>query len=108
MPKESISMLDLHGRFQKLGKNELILDVREPDEFAESHVPRSRNIPHEEVQNHASELKRYDQIYVYCRAGRRAQAAVTALEAQGLRNLVCVSTGGMPDWEAAGFEVQSG
>ena len=53
------------------------------------------------------ELKKYDPIYVYCRSGRRAQTTTTNLSFQGLNQIVCVSHSGMPDWEKAGYPVDT-
>lgn len=105
-----ISMTELRERYLRLGKNgkkELVLDVREPEEFSEGHVPGAKNVPHEEVGDYADELRGYDTVYVHCRSGKRSQIAAHILESQGLRNLVCVSEGGMMDWEGAGYEVST-
>jgi rhodanese-related sulfurtransferase len=102
----SISMHDLHELLEKLGKNELILDVREPDEYQEGHIPGSKNIPHEEVGKHTEELKKYDRIYIHCRSGKRSQMAFETLKNQGLKNLVCISNSGMKDWIQAGYKIQ--
>ena len=91
----SISMHDLHNLLDKLGRNELILDVREPDEYKEGHIPGSKNIPHEEVGKHAEELKKYERIYIHCLAGKRSQIAFESLKKHGLNNLVCISNSGM-------------
>lgn len=100
-----ITMKELHERLGKLGKNEIILDVRGPDEYAEGHVPGSINISHEEVGTRAGELKRFEKIYIHCRSGKRAQIAMAELEKHGFKNLVCIADGGMLDWAAAGYEI---
>ncbi|MBK9292836.1 MAG: rhodanese-like domain-containing protein [Oligoflexia bacterium] len=105
---QHISMQELHNRMSKLGKNEIILDVREPDEYAEAHIHGSLNIPLAQVAEHALKLKKYDRVYIHCRAGRRAQTAMASLEQAGLTNLVCVSDGGMANWVEAGYEVETG
>ena len=74
---EDFSMSDLHGAWQQLGDNEVIVDNRRAEEFAEGHVPGSRNIPLGTEGDHAEELKAYSNVYMYCRSGRRAQTALT-------------------------------
>lgn len=106
--KNNISIKDLHNRMSQLGKNEVILDVREKDEYAAAHIPGSINIPHQEAAKHADRLKKYDRVYIHCQAGRRAQIAASLLEQAGLTNLVCVSDGGMGDWIQEGYEVVKG
>lgn len=105
---QTISMHDLHERMDKLGKTELILDVREPNEYREAHVPGSRNIPLAGVGNFVTELSKYDRVYIHCRSGRRAQAAAAELAAKGLKNLVCIGGTGMVDWLSAGFTFEKG
>jgi rhodanese-related sulfurtransferase len=101
-------MKTLHEKLGKLNKTEVILDVRGRDEYAEGHVPGAINIPHDEVSQHATQLKSYEKIYIHCRSGKRAQIAFADLEKQGLKNLVCISTGGMLDWIEAGYEIKKG
>lgn len=106
--KKIISMNDLHQHLPLLGSDELILDVRTPEEYAEGHIPHSKNIPHEEVEKHASELKKFKAVYIHCRSGKRAQFAAQVLQRVGLTNLVCIGSSGMMDWTAAGFAVEKG
>jgi len=104
---EHMSMLELNDKRLQLGPDELILDVRAPDEYQKAHVPGSKNIPHDQVQLHLEELKKYKKIYVHCQAGGRAGKAAEILARLGLSNLVCVSGGGMGDWVRAGLPVDS-
>ena len=68
-------MNDLHLVWQDLPDGTLILDNRTPEEFARGHVPGSRNIPMGTENSHVEELRNFEQIYLYCRSGRRAPAA---------------------------------
>ncbi len=103
---KTIGMLDLNHLLGKLGSDEIILDVRQPDEFREGHLPGSRNIPHDQIETHASELRAFKTIYIHCQAGRRAGMASDALSRLGLTNIVCVSGSGMGDWVAAGLPIE--
>jgi len=105
-PLRSITMRELKDRFDALKPDELILDVREPEEFAEGHIPGAKNIPHEEVVQHAPELKKYRTLYVHCRSGRRVQLCCAELAQAGLGNIVMIPSGGMPDWIDAGYPVE--
>lgn len=98
-------MTELKDRLGHLGKDELILDVRTAEEFAEGHVQGSRNITHEDVADIAEELKKYKAVYIHCRSGKRAQVAVAELTKLGVNNLVCVSQGGMMEWIEKGYPV---
>ena len=99
------TMHDLHAGLKALGKNDLILDVRSPEEFAEGHIAGARNIPHDEVSVHAEELRKYDRVIIHCMRGGRAGMAFQALQQAGLKNLVCIGSSGMGDWLAAGYPV---
>ena len=103
---EDFSMDDLHTAWRHLDDNELIIDNRTPEEYAEGHVPGSVNLPFGEEADHADTLKKYTKAYIYCRSGRRAQTALTNLSLAGVDNLVCVSHTGMPNWIAAGYKVE--
>ena len=99
-------MKALHGKLTALAADELILDVRTDEEFAEGHVPGARNIPYDDVARHADELRKFRAIYLSCRSGGRVEAACSELMACGLRNMVPVLDGGMPDWISDGFPVE--
>lgn len=103
---KQITMTQLHDRYESLAEDEVVLDVRGRDEFSAGHVPGSRNIPHEEVEKHVEELRKFSAVYIHCQAGRRAQIAFESLEKFGLKNLVCVAGSGMKDWLAAGYPVE--
>jgi rhodanese-related sulfurtransferase len=103
-----ISMTELHEKLHHLSSSEIILDVRTREEYAEGHVPGSKNIPHDEIENHVNELKKYECLYIHCRSGKRAQVAIGSLEKHGLKNWVCISSSGMQDWLAAGFPIEKG
>lgn len=101
-----MSIPELHQVLQTPVAGALILDVRTPGEFGEGRIPGARNIPVDRVMKHQDELRTFQTIFIYCRAGARAQMAGQMLEIQGLKNLVCVDEGGFPDWEDAGYPVE--
>lgn len=77
----------------------LLLDVREPTEFADHHLPGSLNIPLAAVLAGA-EVPGDRPMLVICRSGARAQVAAAALAARGHR--VQVLEGGLLRHAAAG------
>jgi rhodanese-related sulfurtransferase len=102
----TISISELFEKQKNLPKDALILDVRTPEEFEEGHIPGSRNISHESVAEHSKELQLYRTVYLYCRSGRRVDFACDELVRSGLRNVVGVVQGGMPEWIASGYPVE--
>ena len=101
-------MNDLHEAWQNLPPNTLVMDNRTPEEYARGHVPGSRNIPMGTENPEVEQLRAFDHIYLYCRSGRRAQTTMTNLNFQGLNHITCISHSGMPDWEKAGYPVETG
>lgn len=83
----------------------VIIDVREPDEYGDGHVPGARNIPLGDVRDHSTEIDTTGTVYVICQSGRRSARACEALASAGI-NAVNV-TGGTSAWIASGRPVQS-
>jgi len=71
------------------GKYSLILDVRNPDEFAAGHLERAVLIPVNELEKRMSEIEKYksESILVYCKKGGRSSQAVEILRKAGFENL---------------------
>ena len=103
---EYISVDELHNRIQKHESNDLILDVRTPEEFQTGHIQGAQNTPHEEVASMAHNLRQYKTVYVHCKMGGRAKIAAQALQGSGLNNIVCVEDGGMARWVEMGWALE--
>jgi len=84
----------------------LLLDVREPAEYAAIHAPNAKLIPLGEVGLRLKEIEAYKDkpIAVICRSGRRSAKAVALLQEAGFSQVVNVQ-GGTNAWEQAGLEV---
>ena len=63
----------------------ILLDVREPEEFAKGHVEGAKNIPLAELRQRLQELPQPAAIRVYCGVGQRAYNAVRMLRQKGFR-----------------------
>lgn len=100
-----MSLDDLYAKHGKLEKNEVVLDVRNPDEFAEAHISGALNIPLPELEARAQELKNYGMVYIHCKRGGRAKSALEVLQRAGLQNLTCISDAGMDAWIERGYPV---
>jgi rhodanese-related sulfurtransferase len=82
----------------------LLIDVREPDEFASGHAENAKNIPLGDIEAGKSvETDKRMKVYVYCRSGIRAAAAKTALQMQGYKNIE--SIGSLSDWQSLGGKI---
>jgi rhodanese-related sulfurtransferase len=83
-----------------------VIDVREPDEYDEVHVPGAHLIPLAEVADRAGEVPQGETVYVICKSGGRSRRAAEHLRGLGL-DAVNVA-GGTMAWLEAGHEVATG
>jgi rhodanese-related sulfurtransferase len=84
-----------------------VLDVREPDEWSQGHIPGATLIPLGELAGRVGELPRDRSIVVICRSGNRSAQGRAVLLGAGFPSVTSV-TGGMTDWIAAGLPVETG
>ena len=103
MSNKTMALRDFHDIHLKLGSNDVILDVRNPDEYQEAHIKGALNFPLPEISEHVAELKKYDHVYIHCKRGGRAKTAFETLQNAGLNNLVCIADAGMDAWIESGF-----
>ena len=77
----------------------LIVDVRRPDEFAESHIAGAINVPNEEITDEMPELlpDKDQLLLIYCRSGNRSKEASQKLADIGYTNVY--EFGGINTWE---------
>lgn len=63
----------------------LLLDVREPDEFAGGHLPGALNLPLSQMRRRYRELPKDRDIWICCGVGQRAYYVTRFLAQQGYR-----------------------
>jgi rhodanese-related sulfurtransferase len=56
MSNTFLSLKELYDTHMKLGTNDVILDVRNPDEFTDARIKGAINIPVTEVSQHVEKL----------------------------------------------------
>ena len=78
----------------------LVLDVREPREFKQGHIPDAQLVPLPTILSANVRLPNDRQIVLVCRSGRRSKRAAYALQKIGCMNVAIVQ-GGMVGWESA-------
>ena len=84
----------------------VLIDVREPQEFAEGHAPGSRNVPLGSLAGELDSLS-YDHRYVaVCHSGSRSRRATALMRKRRLRAVNL--SGGMVSWRMAGLPVETG
>ncbi|WP_274309672.1 FAD-dependent oxidoreductase [Solibacillus daqui] len=88
------------GRFKQVRVDEVrglvesgavIIDVREPNEFANGALKGAINIPLGEIRTRMNEIPKDVPVYVHCRSSQRSYNAVMALENSGYDNVYNIS-----------------
>lgn len=71
------------AHWDALPEGAFLLDVRDEDEFADSHAAGAVNIPLPQLRDRLTELPRGKTLHVYCGVGQRAYYAVRLLTQHG-------------------------
>lgn len=101
---QTVAIAEFKQRMEK--GDAILLDVRTPDEYAEGHLAGSTNLDYENP-NFPEELKKLDKskpYLVYCRSGRRSDAAMQLMKENGFTSVTNLE-GGIAGWQQAGMEV---
>lgn len=98
--------IDVHGLAVAQAAGEVVLDVRQPEEYVTGHVPGARLVPLDEVVGRVNELPRHGRVYVVCASGSRSSVAADWLSSVGF-DAVTVA-GGTTAWRRAGYPLVTG
>ena len=92
---------ELRGR----SSDAAVVDVREPEEFINGHVPGAVNLPQADLATKLNEVPRDRPIFVICQGGFRSLRAAQFLTQCGISNVASVK-GGTEAWRAGGGELE--
>jgi molybdopterin/thiamine biosynthesis adenylyltransferase/rhodanese-related sulfurtransferase len=95
----SISAAQLAARIKATGQPISLIDVREPAEFAASHLPRAINIPLDSIEHHSRQLPRAGTAIFMCRSGVRSRQACALASRMGVDEAWQLE-GGLLAWKA--------
>lgn len=89
--------------------NALVLDIREPKDFAQGHIAGAVNLPVSVLNTKLSEIDKHKShpVIVVCKMGTAAGAIAKTLKKRGFENVVRLS-GGMSEWTGAALPVKKG
>lgn len=82
-----------------------LLDVREQEEYDEKHIPDINLLPMSTIQNRLDEIPTDKTVIVTCRSGNRSDQVTQYLRANGFDNAHNM-TGGINEWQSAGYPVE--
>jgi rhodanese-related sulfurtransferase len=85
----------------------LLLDVRDPAEYAKGHILGAKNVPVADLERRATEFDKHKAkpVIVHCDTGNRAIRAAGVLKGRGFSSVFNLS-GGFGAWQQAGLPVE--
>ena len=84
----------------------VLLDVREPEEYAYGHVPGAVNLPQAELSTRLAEVPRDRPVFVICESGMRSLRSTQYLRQMGYDHVTNVR-GGTAAWRKSGQRVDT-
>ncbi len=102
----SVSEIDVDALAELHAAGATIVDVRQPDEYEEAHVPGAILIPLGEVQDRVAEIPADGPVYVICKSGARSMRASEWLVTQDID--ATNVAGGTMAWIQSGRPVVTG
>jgi rhodanese-related sulfurtransferase len=83
----------------------MVVDVREPWEYRQGHVPGAKLIPLGQLASRLNELDPAHPVAVICASGNRSQSAAALLGQKGFKTVYNI-LGGTGAWMYSGLEVE--
>lgn len=105
-PTMNVQELNENWVAAKPAKDVRLIDVRQPEEFAEGRVPGAVNLPLGELDRSFDALATAQTIYVICRSGARSAVACEKLSKRFPEKRVVNVAGGTGAWIGAGLPVE--
>lgn len=82
----------------------ILVDIREPDEYAREHIVGARLVPLSGFDRHDLDRDHDKAVVFHCKSGNRTAANASRILAKGFSNAY-VLDGGIDGWKAAGLPV---
>lgn len=116
--KQKIQEWTLGLAHEKVERGEvLVVDVREPDEYAKGHIPGAINVPRGTIEGAADPNFKYrvealcnardKKLLLYCQSGGRSAMAAATLQEMGFEHVHSLA-GGWDVWEGDDLPVEKG
>ena len=94
---QEITATELKARIDA-GDDILLVDVRQPDEYAFARIGGAKLIPLGEIMGRMNELDPARDTVVHCKMGGRSARAIQALEQSGYTGTLMNLVGGITAW----------
>jgi sulfur-carrier protein adenylyltransferase/sulfurtransferase len=106
--KGNIDEVDPAAAREQLSNGAVVVDVREPEEWAAGHIPGAKHVPKSYLESRIEGAvpDRSQHVILYCASGNRsAWATRTLIEDLGYERVESM-TGGFTLWKDRGYEVE--
>ena len=100
-PMKHLKVAAFEDAVAEVGDRALLIDVREPDEYARGHLPNSRLLPLRDLVSAVEDLPRDRPIFLVSRSGRRSTRAMRLFVDVGYEEIFNLK-GGVLSWKARG------
>lgn len=98
--------IDVHTAAALLDRDDvLLIDVREPNEYAAGRIPGITLIPMSEIESRVDEIPTDVTVVLSCQSGVRSSRAFDYLSDLGYENIHNLD-GGFGAWQRAGYDVE--
>ncbi|MDF1647022.1 MAG: rhodanese-like domain-containing protein [Legionellaceae bacterium] len=104
MPIKTMDVTTLKACFAK--DEVVVVDVREPDEYAEAHISGAVLIPLSEIKQDLMPAQEGRRLVLHCRSGQRSHYACEQLNQANPELEVYNLEGGILAWIAEGYPVE--
>lgn len=92
---DAINNEDLQEKMKRGKIN--IIDIREPDEYREGHIPNAILMPLSSLENLIEGLDKEKEYHILCRTGRRVETSTKIFKDYGFKKIIKVKPG-MSTW----------
>jgi len=88
-------------------RDAVVLDVRDPGEYAAGHLPNAKHIPLGQLASRMKELEKFKErpIVITCASGARSGSAQGLLKKNGFKEVVNLK-GGIAAWQQASLPLE--
>jgi len=105
-PREPFTRIDVKEAEEMMQRSDVaVIDVRNPDEYANGHVPNATLIPVNSVYARREELPKDKDLIFVCAVGQRSALAAEMAAAAGFTRLYNLE-GGTDAWIKAGMPAE--
>ena len=104
LAKNHIQEIDINTADTRIAQADILIDVREPEEYRQGHIPGAINMPRGllefQISGQPALQSRDIAIVLYCKTSGRAALAARSLQEMGYLNISSIY-GGFDAWAAA-------